>query len=124
MITLDFDVEKEAAGMPDDTYEFEIIGLENKPSSAGNPMISLTLSVVNHPDYNGRKIYDNITLLPQTAFRIHNLCKALDVNAQNIPDSLDEARQLGWLDTTVFAKTKFDTKFESVKVDRYVAAAA
>jgi hypothetical protein len=124
MLTLQFDVESEAAGMPDDTYEFEITNLEQKPSSAGNPMITLTLTVVNHPDYNGRKVYDNITLLPQTAFRIHNLCRALDVNAQTMPDSLDEARQLGWLDTTVFAKTKFDTKFEAVKIDKYVAPSA
>jgi hypothetical protein len=120
MITLGFDVATLAASLPDDVYQFDITGLEKKLSSAGNDMLAIELTVINHPDYNGRKVYDNISLLPQTAFRVHNLCKALNVNAQNLPENLDEAKQLGWLSGPVAAKTQFDRDTEFVKIKSYI----
>jgi len=70
IISLDFDLDKEAAGLPVGVYQFQIMEAEPAESQAGNPMINMKLSVVNDPQYNGRVVFDRLVLTASTARRL------------------------------------------------------
>ena len=70
IISLSFDLDKEAAGLPEGVYQFQITDADETESQAGNPMVKLKLAVVNDPQYNGRVVYDNLVITASTARRL------------------------------------------------------
>jgi hypothetical protein len=70
IISLDFDLDKEAAGLPEGVYQFQVMDAEETESQAGNPMVKLKLAVVNDPQYNGRVVFDNLVVTASMARRL------------------------------------------------------
>ena len=70
IISLNFDLEKESAGLPEGVYQFQIGDAEQTESQAGNPMVKLKLAVVNDPLYNGRVVFDNLVIIASMARRL------------------------------------------------------
>lgn len=90
LVTLDFNLDQEAAGVPEATYKLMVDTAEAVESQAGNPMIKIKWSVVDDPEYNGRVIYDNVVLTASMARRIKSLGDAmgLDFSMGIDPDTL------------------------------------
>lgn len=86
LIVLDFDVEKEAAGEPilDGTYEFQVSKIEEGVSKAGNRKLHIEADIINDPAYAGRRVFDDIGLTPQAAWKLLQFCKGVGVPAKNI----------------------------------------
>jgi len=82
IISLDFDLEKEAAGLPEGIYQFQVNDAEETESQAGNPMVVLRLAVVNDPQYNGRTVFDRLVIMASMARRLKSFATAagLDVS--------------------------------------------
>lgn len=83
LITLGFDVDKEAAGLPEGTYKFQVVSAEPKTSQSGNPMISVRSEVIEDPQYTGKSVFDNITLIPSAAFKLQEFCNAIGLDYRN-----------------------------------------
>lgn len=52
--------------LPDGTYTLKITKTEETESKKGNLMAKVECEVINNPDYNGRKIFHNVTFLAPT----------------------------------------------------------
>ena len=48
--------------LPVGNYEVQVDGFDMKATAAGRPMIAWTLSVINNPKYNNRKLFYNCPL--------------------------------------------------------------
>jgi hypothetical protein len=73
---------KQGAKIPPGTYEFEVIGVERKPSKAGNPMLVVEYKVTSPGDQEGDKIKQFVTLNPAlevSRARLKCLIEALNV---------------------------------------------
>ena len=53
--------------LPPDTYIVIVTSCQIKESSTGNPMVSLEAEVAEHEEYNGRKLFWNISLVEKAA---------------------------------------------------------
>lgn len=51
--------------LPAGTYDLVITKVEEKKSSKGHPMINVTCEVLNNPEFNGAKVFHNVTFLPK-----------------------------------------------------------
>lgn len=49
--------------LPAGIYELVITKVEEKKSNAGDPMVNVTCEVMNNPEYNGAKVYHNVTFM-------------------------------------------------------------
>ena len=75
--------------MPVGTYEFQVESVEETTASeSGRPMLKWVHNIINHPEYNGRKLFNNTVLPwvdPKTGERDINVfglvaqCKTLGV---------------------------------------------
>lgn len=52
--------------LPAGTYELVITKIEEKKTSKGFPMVNVTCEVLNSPEYNGAKVFHNVSFLPKT----------------------------------------------------------
>lgn len=52
--------------MPAGTYDLVITKVEEKKSSKGHPMVNVTCEVINNTDFNGSKVFHNVTFLPKS----------------------------------------------------------
>ena len=84
LITLDFDVEKEAMGevIADGSYKFQLSSAEPTVASTGNRMIKVASDIVDDPQFSGRRIYDNIVLTPAAAWKLAQFAKALGIDVK------------------------------------------
>jgi hypothetical protein len=78
---------------PPGVYGFVVKQMELSKTSNGNPQIVLGLELtdrgrVEHKKFAGYYLRDFIVVLPQTAFRIKPLLKALRVSAEDFTDRL------------------------------------
>lgn len=94
IISLGFDIDKEAAGLPEGTYQFQVTEAERTESQAGNPMVNMKLGVVNDPQYNGRTVYDNLVIMASTARRLKSFADSagldfrMGVDTEEIPGKI------------------------------------
>lgn len=51
--------------LPDGEYELQITNTEERKTKAGDPMVNVECEVINNPDYNGRKVFYNVSFLPK-----------------------------------------------------------
>lgn len=51
--------------LPAGTYDLVITKTEEKKSKKGHPMVNVTCEVINNTDYNGAKVFHNVTFLPK-----------------------------------------------------------
>lgn len=51
--------------LPAGTYELVITKVDEKKSSKGHPMVNVTCEVLNNPEFNGAKVFHNVTFLPK-----------------------------------------------------------
>lgn len=51
--------------LPAGTYDLVITKVEEKKSSKGHPMVNVTCEVLNNSEYNGAKVFHNVTFLPK-----------------------------------------------------------
>ena len=51
--------------LPDGKYQLVITKVEEKTSSKGNPMVNVTCEVLNNPEFNGKKVFHNVTFLKE-----------------------------------------------------------
>lgn len=49
--------------LPEGTYELVITKVEEKKSSAGDPMVNVTCEVRNNPEFNGARVFHNVTFM-------------------------------------------------------------
>ena len=82
IISLDFDLDKESAGLPEGVYQFQITDAETTESQAGNPMVKLKLAVVNDPQYNGRVVFDNLVIMASMARRLKAFADAAGMDVR------------------------------------------
>lgn len=52
--------------LPAGTYDLVVTKVEEKKSGKGYPMVNVTCEVLNNPDYNGAKVFHNVTFLPKS----------------------------------------------------------
>lgn len=58
--------EKKFTDLPDGKYQAVIEVCNLKESQNHNPVIAFELSVINHPQFDGRKLFVNRTVTPKT----------------------------------------------------------
>lgn len=51
--------------LPDGTYELQITDIDEKKSGKGYPMVNVTCEVINNPEFNGKKVFHNVTFMPK-----------------------------------------------------------
>ena len=51
--------------LPAGTYDLVITKVEEKKSSKGYPMVNVTCEVQNNQEFNGAKVFHNVTFLPK-----------------------------------------------------------
>jgi len=51
--------------LPDGSYELQITDTEERKTSKGDPMVNVECEVINNPEYNGKRIYYNVSFLPK-----------------------------------------------------------
>lgn len=51
--------------LPAGTYDLVITKVEEKKSGKGHPMVNVTCEVLNNPEFNGAKVFHNVTFLPK-----------------------------------------------------------
>lgn len=51
--------------LPPGKYELLITKVEEKKSKNGDPMVNVTCEVQNNTEYNGAKVFHNVTFLPK-----------------------------------------------------------
>lgn len=67
MFTHDFAPESDGnfALLPDGLYELQITNTEERKTKAGDPMVNCECEVINNPEYNGRRVFYNVSFLPK-----------------------------------------------------------
>lgn len=51
--------------LPAGNYDLVITKAEEKKTKAGDPMVNVTCEVMNNPEYNGAKVFHNVTFMPK-----------------------------------------------------------
>ena len=120
LVTLDFDIEREAMGevIADGSYKFQLSSAELTVASTGNRMIKVASDIVDDPQFNGRRIFDNLVLTPAAAWKLSQFCKALGISTKT-PLDPDE-----WVGKTFYADVEGD-EYEGVtrpKITKYRAS--
>lgn len=84
MLNIDFSSVPSREPLEEGTYLLSIAEAEEKLSSTGNPMISLTFDVLSTEDgtpIDGqRKLWDNYSLQAQALFKLKDLFQALGID--------------------------------------------
>jgi|WetSurMetagenome_2_1015567.scaffolds.fasta_scaffold134854_3 hypothetical protein len=96
IISLSFDLDKEAAGLPEGVYQFQINEAEEAESQAGNPMVNLRLAVVNDPQYNGRTVFDRLVLTAASARRLKAFGDAAGLDFRMGVDPAEMVGKIVW----------------------------
>ena len=79
-VTVDFSgVEGGGRDLPNGTYTLEIVNVEEKESSEGNPYLAWKWKVANGT-YKGTAVWDNTSLQPKALWRLKNLLDCLGVD--------------------------------------------
>lgn len=64
------------SAIPDGTYSFEIVSIEEKESSEGNPYLSAKMKITEGK-HKGATAYDNFSLQPQALWKLRTLLEVL-----------------------------------------------
>lgn len=76
--------------LPADTYTLEIDNVEQKVSpSSGNDYLSMTLKVIDHEEFTGRKVWDNISLVEQALFKLKQISLSAGIDIATDFDTED-----------------------------------
>lgn len=49
--------------LPEGTYELSVVEVKEGKSKAGDPMVNVTCEVINNPEFNGARVFHNVTFL-------------------------------------------------------------
>lgn len=88
MLNLDFSSVPSREPLEEGTYLLTIAEAEEKQSSTGNPMISITYDVVSTADGievpGQRKLWDNYSLVEKALFKVKELLEALGYDTDQL----------------------------------------
>ena len=70
--------------LPAGDYKLEIEKVEEKTSKAGNPMLNVTFNVVDHEEYEGRKVFDLYVLTEKALWKLKDLFIAIGKDVDGI----------------------------------------
>jgi hypothetical protein len=87
--------------LPDALYHVTVRTAEQRQSSNGNDMVVLTLEVLEG-DFTGRRLKENVVLLPQCQFATDRVLRALRGEAHRDGDVPSDWDELVGRDCTVF----------------------
>lgn len=73
-----------SARVPEDDYKAKIIEIIDKPSSAGDPMLTLTYQITEGK-HKGKKIKDRIVLTEKVLWKLRQL---LEAQGKTVPEKL------------------------------------
>lgn len=82
MINLDFSSVPSREPLEEGVYELSVSAVEEKNSSAGNPMISVTYDVTNID--GNRKLWDNFVLTEKSLWKLQEFFKALGLPTEEV----------------------------------------
>jgi|SRR5882724_3387963 len=51
--------------LPDGDYELQITNTEERKTKAGDPMVNVECEVINNSEFNGKRVYYNVSFLPK-----------------------------------------------------------
>lgn len=71
------DVQGDFTAIPAGTYETSLFSCKQKNSQAGNPMLEWAFTV-EAGEYEGRRVFTNTPLLPQTMWRLKNMLRGFE----------------------------------------------
>jgi len=57
-------------------YKAQINSIRTATSKQGNPMVEVDLSIVDHPEYMGHKLFDRIATVERALWRLKQFCVA------------------------------------------------
>jgi len=102
-VTLDFDPVVEGADLPEGTYKVQVAEANPKDASTGSKMIELVMEVIDDAQFNGRRVYDNVVLAKNTAWKILQVTNALGLKASSGQLDLDD-----WVGRTMWTEVQLD----------------
>lgn len=100
MISVDFtDVEAGSGGgklLPEGSYQFEIKEIEERIGEESKaPYLSVTFEVAEDGEYQGTKAYDNVSLQPQSLWKLRGLLEAAGIETVDGPMDIDPDELVG-----------------------------
>lgn len=90
-ISLGYKLEEQSSSfepMPAGSYFTKIIKAEVKKSSKGNDMISVQHEIISG-EFAGRKVFDNIMLMQESAFKMKQYAEVMGVESGDEIDTAD-----------------------------------
>lgn len=87
-------VESGGRAVPDDRYLLEVLSVEEKESSEGNPYFAWKWKVSEGP-HKGATIYDNTSLKSTALWRLKTLLECMGINVPNGKMTLDPTQWKG-----------------------------
>lgn len=98
LMNIDFRSVPSREALEEGTYLLQVAEVEEKTSSTGNPMLSITYDVLSTSDGSpvegSRKIWDNYSLQAQALFKLKELFDALGIDTSAVVD-MDVADLVG-----------------------------
>jgi len=78
--------------LPEGIYKMQVEKMEPKQSNAGNPMVNVTMNVLEPVDHMGRKGFTNLVLVASAMWKVKQFVKAIglsyDQGGFNLGDAL------------------------------------
>ena len=71
--------------LPNSNYPVRIESVEFTKSQAGNDMLNMTYVLFSAGEFDGRKLFDRLSLLPQAGWKLKNVLEAAQVVHSAIP---------------------------------------
>lgn len=84
MAKYNFDDIAEDALLPKGQYNLEILEAEAEESGNGNPMVKLTLQVIDHEEHSEFKLWHNLTLTEKAMKMVKTFMAALGVTGDQL----------------------------------------
>lgn len=98
LISVDFTGVEAGGGrlLPEDRYLFEVDNVEEKEGEeSGKAYLELTLKVIENPDYDGTKAWDNLSLQPQALWKLRGFMEAAGLETTDGPMDIDPDSFIG-----------------------------
>jgi hypothetical protein len=80
--------------LPDDKYYVEIVKADPAVSAKGNAMIKLEMEVRQDANYDNRKVWDIVTVVPTSKFSMGRLRAFLEATGTGIPKGAFDIRKI------------------------------
>ena len=109
--------------MPVGLYLAIVQKIERKQSKAGNPMLVVTFNVTEPEEFAGRKLWDRLSLLPQSMWVVKRFLKGVGVADEDLtgPLQIDLDEVIGAETVVVIEQGMYEGKTTS-NISKYLPA--